>query len=242
MNATDFQTTAAAITTLDRAAVGTVEPGPGAGRPARALVAGPEVAVRWQVTDAATCALFAAAQQGDHAAREQLILKYAPLVKWAASRMASALASHLTIDDLTSYGLFGLIDAIDRFDPSRQVPFAAYAATRIRGAVIDELRKADWAPRSVRSSLRELNDMVAQLTHELGRTPDDVEVADELGWTRDKLQTVRGQYQRSQVSSIDTHAAARDDAADMITLADTLAVLSAATRSSMLRTVTKLRI
>src|SRR6186997_106900 len=90
----------------------------------------------------------------DQAARDRLILTYAPLVKYVAGRLGSSLPAHVDDGDLVSYGLLGLINAIDRFDPDRDVKFETYAVVRIRGAIIDELRTLDWVPRSVRARAR----------------------------------------------------------------------------------------
>ncbi len=92
----------------------------------------------------------------DQYAREQLVLQHAPLVKWVAGRIAATLPPHVEEGDLISYGMVGLTSAVDRFDPSRDVRFETYAVTRIRGAIIDELRSQDWVPRSVRARAREI--------------------------------------------------------------------------------------
>src|ERR671935_228224 len=93
---------------------------------------------------------------GDEHARERLVLAYAPLVKYVAGRMASGLPSHVEETDLISYGLLGLISAIERFDPGREIKFETFAITRIKGSIIDELRSLDWVPRSVRTKAREI--------------------------------------------------------------------------------------
>ena len=92
------------------------------------------------------------AKSKDQAARDRLILTYAPLVKYVAGRLGSGLPAHVDENDLVSYGLLGLIGAIERFDPDREIKFETYAIARIKGAIIDELRALDWVPRSVRSS------------------------------------------------------------------------------------------
>ena len=95
-------------------------------------------------------------EHGDPAARDRLVLHFAPLVKYVAGRMSSALPAHIEEGDLISYGLLGLMNAIERFDPSRQIKFETYAVTRIKGAIIDELRSLDWVPRSVRARARQI--------------------------------------------------------------------------------------
>jgi RNA polymerase sigma factor FliA len=116
----------------------------------------------------------------DPGLRDRLILHYAPLVKYVAGRVGSGLPAHVEQADLISYGTFGLIDAITRFEPTREVKFESYAMARIRGAIIDELRNTDWIPRSVRMKARQFERTVADLEARLQRTPTDEEVADEM--------------------------------------------------------------
>ena len=120
-------------------------------------------------------------------ARERLILHYSPLVKFVAGRVASGLPQSVDQSDLVSYGIFGLIDAIDKFDPSRGFKFETYAIARVKGAIIDELRSFDWVPRSVRAKARAIERAYSKLENELRRTPDDAELARELGMTGDEL-------------------------------------------------------
>ena len=105
----------------------------------------------------------------DQKVRDRLILTYAPLVKYVAGRLGSGLPAHVDDDDLVSYGLLGLIGAIERFDPDRDIKFETYAIARIRGSIIDELRALDWVPRSVRSRAREIERAIADLESKLGR-------------------------------------------------------------------------
>src|SRR5918995_3904874 len=109
----------------------------------------------------------------DQAVRDRLILTYAPLVKYVAGRLGSGLPAHVDEGDLASYGLLGLISAIDRYDPGRDVKFETYAIARIRGSILDELRSLDWVPRSVRSRAREIERAIAELERKLGRAPSD---------------------------------------------------------------------
>lgn len=120
-------------------------------------------------------------ESGDPAARESLILAYAALVKFVAGRVAIALPPHIDMDDLISYGIFGLVDAIEKFDFARGVKFETYALPRVKGAIIDGLRATDWAPRSVRHKARELEQAVGALEARLGRAATDHEVCSELG-------------------------------------------------------------
>src|SRR5258706_13858720 len=126
-------------------------------------------------------------ESGDAALRERLILHYSPLVKYVAGRVASGLPPNIEQADLVSYGIFGLIDAIEKFDPSRGFKFETYAVTRIKGAIIDELRSVDWVPRSVRAKARAIERGYSKLENQLRRTPDDGELAQELGISEPEL-------------------------------------------------------
>jgi len=118
---------------------------------------------------------------GDQQARESLILNYSPLVKYVAGRLSSSLPQTVDTADLISYGIFGLIDAIEKFDLDRGIKFETYAIARIKGAIIDELRSMDWVPRSVRSKAREVEQAYVALETRLKRAPEDAEVAEEMG-------------------------------------------------------------
>jgi RNA polymerase sigma factor FliA len=120
-------------------------------------------------------------------ARERLILHYSPLVKFVAGRVAAGLPQSIEQADLVSYGIFGLIDAIDKFDPGRGFKFETYAISRIKGAIIDELRSIDWVPRSVRAKARAIERAYSKLENELRRNPDDKEVAAELDATLSQI-------------------------------------------------------
>src|SRR5438874_745807 len=125
---------------------------------------------------------------GDQAARERLVVAYSPLVKYVAGRMASGLPAHVEEADLISYGLVGLISAIERFELEREIKFETYAITRIKGAIIDELRSLDWVPRSVRARAREIERANSKLEHNLQRAPTDEEMAAELDMTVEEFQ------------------------------------------------------
>jgi len=126
-------------------------------------------------------------RRGTTQARERLILHYSPLVKFVAGRVGSGLPQSVEQGDLVSYGMFGLIDAIEKFDPSRGFKFETYAIARIKGAIIDELRSIDWVPRSVRAKARAIERAYSTLESELRRTPDDGELAEELGISEGEL-------------------------------------------------------
>lgn len=119
--------------------------------------------------------------EGDTAARDALILNFSPLVKYVAGRLAASLPQTVETADLISYGIFGLIDAIEKYDPDRAIKFETYAIARIKGAIIDELRAMDWVPRSVRSRAREIEQAYVDLENSLKRVPTDAEVASHLG-------------------------------------------------------------
>ena len=118
--------------------------------------------------------------------REELICKYMPLVYYVVNNMSLSLPPMLDVDDIVSYGVMGLIDAIDRFDTGRGVKFETYAVTRVRGYIIDQLRALDWIPRSARQRARQIERARDELERESGRTPSADEVAGFLGLSRDK--------------------------------------------------------
>ncbi|MFP4565432.1 MAG: RNA polymerase sigma factor WhiG [Spirochaetaceae bacterium] len=119
-------------------------------------------------------------EAGDPEIRERLVRQYAPLVKYVAGKVAIGMPHNVEFDDLVGYGVFGLFDAIEKFDPEKHVKFKTYAVTRIRGAIFDELRSIDWVPRSVRQKAREIEETVRKLESSLGRAASDEEVAKEL--------------------------------------------------------------
>ena len=124
----------------------------------------------------------------DPIAREWLVVHYASLIKFVAGRLAAGLPKRVDTGDLVSAGVFGLMNAIDRYDPTQGAKFETYAIPRIRGAILDGLRALDWVPRSVRSHSRSVQDAIARLEHQLGRTPTDEEIADELQITTEELE------------------------------------------------------
>ena len=135
--------------------------------------------------------------------RDRLILHYAPLVKYVAGRVGSGLPAHVEQADLISYGTFGLIDAITRYEPGREVKFESYAMARIRGAIIDELRSTDWIPRSVRVRAREFERTVATLEAQFQRSPTDAEVAAEMGMEVEEIRKFLGQLSLVNVVALD---------------------------------------
>lgn len=135
--------------------------------------------------------------------REQLILRYASLVKYVAGRIAVGLPRTVEFDDLLSYGVFGLIDAVEKFDPQREVKFETYAIARIRGAILDGLRSTDWIPRSVRQKARKLEETVAALESRLGRAATDAEVAEALQLSVDEYHQLLSDVQATTVLSLE---------------------------------------
>ncbi len=155
--------------------------------------------------------------------RERLILHYAPLVKYVASRVATGLPSSVEQADLVSYGMFGLIDALEKFEPARGNKFETYAIPRIKGAIIDELRAMDWVPRSVRFKAREIEKAYADLESILKRAPNEREVAERLGVSLPELHEVINQISFVSVLALDELLSVGSDRGEQVSLLDTLA-------------------
>ena len=134
--------------------------------------------------------------------REQLILAYAQLVKLVAGRLSMYLGHNVEYDDLVSYGIFGLIDAIDKFDMDKNVKFETYASLRIRGAILDQIRKMDWIPRTVRQRQRKIDEAIKNVEMRTGKTASDEEIAVELGVTGDELLSWQSQLKVTNVVSL----------------------------------------
>jgi RNA polymerase sigma factor for flagellar operon FliA len=160
--------------------------------------------------------------RADAALRERLILHYTPLVKYVAGRVGVGLPPNIEQADLVSYGIFGLIDAIEKFDLERAIKFETYAISRIRGAIIDELRALDWIPRSVRSKAREVERAYTTLEAELRRTPSEAEVADHLGIALGDLHHIFSQVSYVNVVALDEMLSVGGEKGDKLTLGDTL--------------------
>jgi RNA polymerase sigma factor for flagellar operon FliA len=137
------------------------------------------------------------------ATREAIILRYAPLVKYVAGRVAIGLPSNVEFDDLVSFGIFGLMDAIEKFDPLRGIKFETYAIARIRGAILDGLRSSDWVPRSVRQKSRELERICADLENRLGRSATDQEISDAMGISIHEFYQLLSEVSCTTLSSLD---------------------------------------
>lgn len=149
-------------------------------------------------------------ESGSLDARERLILNFSPLVKFVAGRVAAGLPQNVEQADLVAYGIFGLIDAIDKFDLERGFKFETYAISRIKGAIIDELRSIDWVPRSVRAKARSIEKAYSKLENELRRTPDDREIAAELGVSEEELAGTMSQISFVGVVALDELLSAGD--------------------------------
>jgi RNA polymerase sigma factor for flagellar operon FliA len=158
----------------------------------------------------------------DQRARERLVVAYSPLVKYVAGRMSSGLPAHVEEADLISYGLGGLISAIERFDLTREIKFETYAITRIRGAIIDELRTLDWVPRSVRARARQIERVNMKLEAQLQRAPTDEEMATELEISLEDFQERLVQISNSTIVALDEMWHVSDASGDRVSLLDTL--------------------
>jgi RNA polymerase sigma factor for flagellar operon FliA len=174
---------------------------------------------------AANPAPYAAAQEaskpGSPGSRENLIRQYTPLIKYIASRIAMRLPPNVSLDDLVSAGVIGLIDAIEKYDPGRNTQFKTYAEFRIKGAILDELRSLDWVPRSVRKKFHKIEAAYAKLQKDNGRPAADEEVAAELGVALDEFHRLLDASRSVSLLSLDgagSFAAnlSRDDVVDIV--------------------------
>ncbi|MGE9693849.1 MULTISPECIES: RNA polymerase sigma factor WhiG [unclassified Streptomyces] len=159
---------------------------------------------------------------GDARLREQLILHYSPLVKYVAGRVSVGLPPNVEQADFVSSGVFGLIDAIEKFDIERSIKFETYAITRIRGAMIDELRALDWIPRSVRQKARNVERAYATLEAKLHRTPTEVEVAGEMGVGVEDLHAVFSQLSLANVVALEELLSVGSEGGGRLSIMDTL--------------------
>lgn len=159
---------------------------------------------------------------GSREARDTLILHYSPLVKYVAGRVAVGLPANIDQADLISYGIFGLIDAIDKFDQQRGIKFETYAISRIRGSIIDELRAIDWVPRSVRFKAREVEKAYTNLENRLKRMPSDEEMADEMGISTDELRHIYTQLSSVSLVALDELMSIEGDRGDRLSMTETL--------------------
>jgi RNA polymerase sigma factor for flagellar operon FliA len=160
--------------------------------------------------------------QRDQKLRDRLILTYAPLVKYVAGRLGSGLPAHVDEGDLVSYGLLGLISAIERYDPDRDVKFETYAISRIKGSIIDELRQMDWVPRSVRARARDIERAITELEAKIGRAPTEEEIAKKLGVSQEDLQDSLLEISRTSIAALDELWTVNSSGGDQVALIDTI--------------------
>ncbi len=145
---------------------------------------------------------------GDHRLHSELVVHYASLVKYVAARVATGLPNTVEQGDLVSYGMFGLIDAIQKFEPERGFKFETYAILRIRGAILDELRSMDWVPRSVRAKARKIEQALAAFEADEGTSPTEDQLAERADMTLDELRNTLGQIARGGILGLDEMVAA----------------------------------
>ena len=134
--------------------------------------------------------------------REKLILEYAPLVKLVAGRLSMYLGYNVEYEDLVSYGIFGLIDAIDKFDTRKGIKFETYASLRIRGAMLDQIRKNDWIPRTVRQRQKQIDSAIREIESLTGRNASDEEIAEKIGISQDEYNEWQSQLKITNVVSL----------------------------------------
>ncbi len=153
--------------------------------------------------------------------RDRLVEQYAPLVKYVAGKVAVGMPHNVEFDDLVGYGVFGLFDAIEKFDPDKHVKFKTYAVTRIRGAIFDELRSIDWVPRSVRQKSREIEESVRRLESSLGRAASDAEIAKEMGMSAREFEKTMLKISSTSILSLNDVWYTGEDS-DKVSIADSI--------------------
>ncbi|MCB1146503.1 MAG: RNA polymerase sigma factor WhiG [Leptospiraceae bacterium] len=147
--------------------------------------------------------------------RDYFVVKYAPLVKYVAGKLAVGMPHNVEFDDLVSYGTFGLLDAIEKYDASKEVRFKTYAMTRVRGAVYDELRSVDWIPRSIRQKAKEVERIIIELENKMGRTVEDEEIAAELDMSIDDFHQLISKIAGTSLVSLNDVWHSSDDSDDL---------------------------
>lgn len=153
--------------------------------------------------------------------REYFIKKYAPLVKYVAGKVAVGMPHNVEFDDLVSYGTFGLLDAIEKYDPSKEVKFKTYAMTRVRGGIFDELRNVDWIPRSIRQKAKQVEKIILELENRMGRTAEDEEIAHELDIDIDEFHELMSKISGTSLISLNDVWHGNDENEEMV-FVDTL--------------------
>ena len=154
--------------------------------------------------------------------REEVIIQYSPMIKYVANRIAMRLPPHIEVDDLISVGVLGLMDAITKYDSSRGAKFKTYAEFRVRGAILDELRSMDWVPRSIRQKASKVDKVVQGLQAKLRRTPEDEEVAQEMGLSLDQFHETLNETKSIPIFSLEDLGIAKESG-DQQSLLDCLA-------------------
>ena len=175
-----------------------------------------------ELTDELTELWHSFKAKGEPDARERLILNYSPLVKFVAGRVGASLPPSVDHNDLVSYGILGLIEAVERFDLEREVKFETYAIPRIRGAMLDELRALDWVPRSVRAKGRELERAMSKLQASLRRDPTEEELARELGCELFEIRQRLDSTIAMSLVALEDLLTVSSDEGDRVSLLDTL--------------------
>lgn len=150
-------------------------------------------------------------ENSDLAARETLIVRHMKIVKYIAGRMAIHVPSSIDMDDLVGWGVLGLMDAVEKYDHKQDIKFTTYASIRVRGAILDQIRSLDWAPRSLRSMARKIATARDQLRQEQGREPSNESIAERLGTTEDQVDETVCQLQTAQMLSLQEYIPAGDD-------------------------------
>ncbi len=153
--------------------------------------------------------------------RDTLIKQYAPLVKYVAGKISVGMPQNVDFDDLVGFGVFGLFDAIEKFDPEKHVKFKTYAVTRIRGAIFDELRSIDWVPRSVRQKTREIEETIQSLEADLGRSASDQEVAKAMNMSIDQYNQMVLKVRGTSILSLNDVWFTGDDS-DKVSIQDSI--------------------
>ncbi|GMW00691.1 MAG: RNA polymerase sigma factor WhiG [Candidatus Hydrogenedentota bacterium] len=151
-------------------------------------------------------------ERGDPRARELIIVRYMRVVKFIAGRMAMHVPNNVELDDLIGWGVLGLLDAIDKFDPQQDVKFSTYASIRVRGAILDQIRSLDWAPRSLRAMARRVGSARDKLRQTQGQEPSVDAIAEVLGTTPESVEETMSQLQSVQVLSLYDYLPAEDNA------------------------------
>lgn len=164
-------------------------------------------------------------ERNDARAREELIIRYMRIVKYIAGRMAIHVPSSIDMDDLIGWGVLGLLDAVEKYDHKQDVKFSTYASMRVRGAIIDQIRSLDWAPRSLRAMARKVGAARDKLRHQTGSEPDTDLIASELGTTAEHVESTVAQLKTAQILSLDDYLPSEDaeDARKLDVTSDTRA-------------------